>query len=46
VSHPNVPLVSFTGGTVTAEKIRRAAAATSKKFSLEVKRSRCCLVGN
>nr|KAG5686676.1 hypothetical protein BaRGS_025995 [Batillaria attramentaria] len=30
-----VPLISFTGGTVTAEKIRYTAAQHCKKFSLE-----------
>lgn len=36
VKHPDVPLVSFTGGTVTATKLRIAAAPFSKKLSLEV----------
>ncbi|XP_041361231.1 2-aminomuconic semialdehyde dehydrogenase-like [Gigantopelta aegis] len=36
VKHPNVPLISFTGGTVTAEKLRIAAAPFCKKFSLEL----------
>ena len=36
VKHPKVPLVSFTGGTVTAVKLRQAAAPFSKKLSLEV----------
>ncbi|KAK7461553.1 hypothetical protein BaRGS_00038699 [Batillaria attramentaria] len=36
VSHPQVPLISFTGGTVTAEKIRYTAAQHCKKFSLEL----------
>ena len=36
VKHPRVPIVSFTGGTVTAVKLRQAAAPYSKKLSLEV----------
>ena len=37
VKHPDVPLVSFTGGTVTAKRIREVAAPYCKKFSLEVR---------
>ncbi|XP_052780177.1 2-aminomuconic semialdehyde dehydrogenase-like [Mya arenaria] len=36
VKHPDVPVVSFTGGTVTAVKLRIAAAPYSKKLSLEL----------
>lgn len=36
VKHPDVPLVSFTGGTVTAKRIREVCAPHCKKFSLEV----------
>ncbi len=36
VSHPDIPLISFTGSTATAERIRRAAAPYTKKLSLEV----------
>ncbi|XP_055997968.1 2-aminomuconic semialdehyde dehydrogenase-like [Ostrea edulis] len=36
VKHPDVPLISFTGGTVTAKKIREVAAPYCKKFSLEL----------
>ncbi|XP_064597129.1 2-aminomuconic semialdehyde dehydrogenase-like [Liolophura sinensis] len=36
VKHPDVPLISFTGGTVTAEKLRLAAAPFCKKMSLEL----------
>ncbi|XP_046580977.1 2-aminomuconic semialdehyde dehydrogenase-like [Haliotis rubra] len=36
VTHPDVPIVSFTGGTVTAERLRRAAAPLCKKLSLEL----------
>ncbi|XP_062599269.1 2-aminomuconic semialdehyde dehydrogenase-like [Saccostrea cucullata] len=36
VKHPDVPLISFTGGTVTAKRIREAAAPYCKKFSLEL----------
>lgn len=36
ISHPHVPLVSFTGGTVTGEKVLNACAALQKKCSLEL----------
>ena len=36
VSHPDVSLISFTGGTTTGEKINRIAAANFKKISLEL----------
>lgn len=36
VSHPQVPLISFTGGTVTGEKITTLAAPYHKKLSLEL----------
>lgn len=36
VSHPGVPLISFTGGTVTGEKIQTLAAPHFKKISLEL----------
>ncbi|GFO27093.1 aldehyde dehydrogenase family 8 member a1 [Plakobranchus ocellatus] len=36
VVHPRIPLISFTGGTATAEHIRRSAAHLCKKFSLEL----------
>jgi len=36
VEHPGVPLLSFTGGTSTAEHIRRSAAHLCKKWSLEL----------
>lgn len=36
VSHPNVPLISFTGGTVTAKAIIQASAPHYKKLSLEL----------
>ncbi|XP_002741825.3 2-aminomuconic semialdehyde dehydrogenase-like, partial [Saccoglossus kowalevskii] len=35
VSHPDVPLISFTGSTLTAEKIRKDSAPFCKKLSLE-----------
>ena len=44
VKHPDVPVVSFTGGTVTAVKLRLAAAPFSKKLSLEVRRWHSCIV--
>ncbi|ESO88008.1 hypothetical protein LOTGIDRAFT_193864, partial [Lottia gigantea] len=36
VSHPCVPLISFTGGTVTAERVRLASVKYCKKLSLEL----------
>ncbi|MCA0430252.1 MAG: aldehyde dehydrogenase [Bacteroidetes bacterium] len=36
VSHPNIPLISFTGGTVTGKHIASIAAPMFKKLSLEL----------
>lgn len=36
VAHPNVPLISFTGGTVTGKKVAATAAPMFKKLSLEL----------
>ncbi len=36
VSHPKIPLISFTGGTKTGEEIARTAAPMFKKLSLEL----------
>jgi len=36
VKHPGVPLISFTGGTATGEKIQALAASNVKKLSLEL----------
>jgi acyl-CoA reductase-like NAD-dependent aldehyde dehydrogenase len=36
VQHPDVPLVSFTGGTVTGEKIYAMGSSQFKKLSLEL----------
>lgn len=36
VTHPGVAAISFTGGTVTGEKIQMAAAHTLKRTSLEL----------
>lgn len=36
VSHPNVPLISFTGGTQTGKHIAQIAAPMFKKLSLEL----------
>ncbi len=36
VSHPHVPLISFTGGTVTGRRISVASAPLQKRLSLEV----------
>jgi len=36
VTHPDVPLISFTGGTVTGAHISAKAAPFCKRLSLEV----------
>ncbi len=36
VSHPNIPAISFTGGTSTGQKIAAIAAPMFKKLSLEL----------
>lgn len=36
VKHPGVPLISFTGGTATGEKVQTLAAPHVKKLSLEL----------
>ncbi len=36
VDHPDVPLISFTGGTSTGETLARSAAPKFKKLSLEL----------
>lgn len=36
VRHPGVPLISFTGGTATGEKVQTLAAPYVKKLSLEL----------
>ncbi|MEE2931668.1 MAG: aldehyde dehydrogenase [Bacteroidota bacterium] len=36
VSHPDTPIISFTGGTITGEKISKIAAPMFKKLSLEL----------
>ncbi|XP_071961805.1 2-aminomuconic semialdehyde dehydrogenase-like isoform X2 [Antedon mediterranea] len=36
VRHPDIPIISFTGGTVTAQKIIEASAPYCKKLSLEL----------
>ncbi len=38
VAHRDVPLISFTGSTVTGQRIRAAAMLHTKKLSLEVRR--------
>ena len=35
-AHPDIPLISFTGGTVTGAKVAAAAAPMFKKLSLEL----------
>ncbi|KAK3850247.1 hypothetical protein Pcinc_043034, partial [Petrolisthes cinctipes] len=44
VSHPNVPLVSFTGSTITGRHIASAAATHFKKVSLEMGGKNAALV--
>lgn len=39
VTHPKVPLISFTGGTATGELIMRNSARFCKKLSLELGKS-------
>ena len=36
VSHPDIPIISFTGGTLTGERINKIAASSFKKISLEL----------
>ncbi|MBW8050295.1 MAG: aldehyde dehydrogenase [Cytophagales bacterium] len=36
ISHPDIPVISFTGGTKTGETIARVAAPMFKKLSLEL----------
>jgi aminomuconate-semialdehyde/2-hydroxymuconate-6-semialdehyde dehydrogenase len=36
VEHPDIPVLSFTGGTATGERIARTAAPMFKKLSLEL----------
>lgn len=36
VTHPKVPILSFTGGTVTGVRITEKAAPYCKRLSLEV----------
>lgn len=36
VKHPGVPLISFTGGTATGQKIQEMAAGNVKRLSLEL----------
>jgi len=44
VSHSEVPLISFTGGTVTGEKIIRSSAQFYKKLSLELGGKNACVI--
>ncbi|HVW56947.1 MAG TPA: aldehyde dehydrogenase family protein [Rhizobiaceae bacterium] len=44
VTDPQVDVVSFTGSTMTGQKIMAAAAPTMKKLSLELGGKACCLV--
>ena len=44
VAHPDVPLVSFTGGTATGQVIYKTCAALNKKMSLELGGKNACIV--
>eukprot|EP01133_Synstelium_polycarpum_P004042 gene4042-4684_t len=44
VSHPQVPLISFTGGTKTGEVISRLASPFHKKLSLELGGKNPCVI--
>lgn len=46
VEHPDVPLISFTGGTATGREIARVAAPMFKKLSLELGGKNPCLIFN
>lgn len=46
VEHPDVPLISFTGGTATGREISRVAAPLFKKLSLELGGKNPCLIFN
>lgn len=46
VKHPGVPLISFTGGTATGEKIQAMAAAGTKRLSLELGGKNATIVMN
>jgi len=43
-SHPQVPLISFTGGTVTGEAIMHTVASMQKKLSLELGGKNPCII--
>ena len=36
VTHPDIPLISFTGSTATGQRIQKSSAQHIKKLSLEV----------
>eukprot|EP00048_Salpingoeca_helianthica_P024353 m.31746 g.31746 ORF g.31746 m.31746 type:complete len:487 (-) comp9340_c0_seq2:163-1623(-) len=44
VAHPRVPLISFTGGTVTGRRISEASAPLQKRLSLELGGKNPCLI--
>lgn len=46
VKHPGVPLISFTGGTATGEKIQAMAASGTKRLSLELGGKNATIVMN
>ena len=39
VDHPDVPVISFTGSTMTGQRIAQSSAPFTKKLSLEVKKN-------
>jgi acyl-CoA reductase-like NAD-dependent aldehyde dehydrogenase len=43
-THPDVGMISFTGGTATAEKIIHASASGKKKLSLELGGKNPCII--
>jgi acyl-CoA reductase-like NAD-dependent aldehyde dehydrogenase len=44
VSHPKVPLVSFTGGTATGQMIYKSCSSLNKKMSLELGGKNACII--
>uniref|UniRef100_A0A915K5B9 Aldehyde dehydrogenase domain-containing protein n=1 Tax=Romanomermis culicivorax TaxID=13658 RepID=A0A915K5B9_ROMCU len=44
VTHPNVPLISFTGSTATGQRITEKSAPFYKKLSLEMGGKNACIV--
>lgn len=44
VTHPDVPLISFTGSTVVGRRIQALTAPLTKKLSLEMGGKNACIV--